>query len=181
MFRFQSWKWDMVFKVNCYYARYHQGSGPSCFIKKNSPFLLEAALEVLEELRNNFGEDHGQRKVLIWWKKNPQTNEPNEKKTQHFKKHLYNILALKAQESYPTSTCECKTHTQGCPSIKPCICPVHNLPHLFNTSPLLCDTFHHSVLYYLIIAWKKSNLCTKFHFSHILISVAVNVRVFKQT
>lgn len=156
----------------------------AAFIKKNSPFLLEAALEVLEELRNNFGEDCGKRKVLIWWKKrNPQTNEPNKKKTQHFKKqlHLYNVLALKAQESYPTSTCECKTHTQGCPSIKPCICPVHNLSRLFNTCPLLCDTFHHSVLYYLIMDWKKSNLCTKFHFSHILISVAVNVRLFKQT
>lgn len=132
--------------------------GHPAFIKKNSPFLLEAALEVLEELRNNFGEDHGKRKLLIWWKKNPQTNEPNQKKKpQHFKKqlHLYNILALKAQESYPTSTCECKTHTQGCPSIKPCICPVHNLSHLFNICPLLCDTFYHSVLYYLIIAWKK--------------------------
>lgn len=39
--------------------------GHPAFIKKNSPFLLEAALEVLEELRNNFGEDHGKRKLLI--------------------------------------------------------------------------------------------------------------------
>lgn len=147
---------------------------PAFIKKKNSPFLLEAALEVLEELRKNFREVHGKRKVLSWWKKNPQTNEPNKNNPQHLKKQLHLcVLALKPQESlsYLHVSVEhiLKTLIPLNPaSVQSVIC--QHLSHLFNACPLLCDTFHHSVLYYLIIARKISNLCTKLHFSHMAIS-----------